>query len=163
MKSKKVTSASVVILVAIALMLTINSSFAQTSNKTDIIVDGEREVKNYSTTSKESTMLEGTGTSKYGKYKVQVNWTSDYTGSENVFNIHFLDAKTGIELPGLTYSVMLFKGEISLLDGTIRKNQTSPQQIYMFKEEGIYNLRISSIDGTREKIDFPFQIKLRQP
>ncbi len=163
MKSKKVTSASVIILVAIALMLTINSSFAQTSNKTDIIVDGEREVKNYSTTSKESTMLEGTGTSKYGKYKVQVNWTSDYTGSENVFNIHFLDAKTGVELPGVTYSIMLFKGETSLLDGTIRKNQTSTQQIYIFKEAGVYNLRISSIDGSREKIDFSIQIQLRQP
>ncbi len=162
MKSKKIITTEFAILAVLALLLTINSSFAQSNNKTDIIVDEEREVKNYSTTSKEAAaMLEGT--SKYGKYEVQVNWTSDNTGSENVFNIHFLDAKTGIELPGLTYSVMLFKGEISLLDGTIRKNQTSPQQIYMFKEEGIYNLRISSIDGTREKIDFPFQIKLRHP
>jgi len=84
-------------------------------------------VKNYSTTSKEAAaMLEGT--SKYGKYKVQLNWTADNTGKENVFTIHFLDAKTGIELPGVTYFIMLFKGETSLLDGTIRKNQTSSQR-----------------------------------
>jgi len=105
-------------------------------------------------------MLEGT--SKYGKYKVQLNWTADNTGKENVFTINFLDAKTGKELPGVTYFIMLFKGETSLLDGTIRKNQTSSQQTYIIKDEGIYNLRISSIDGSREKIDFLIQIPLRQ-
>lgn len=161
MKSKKIITTEFAILAVLALLLTINSSFAQSINKTDIIVDEEREVKNYSTTSKEAAaMLEGT--SKYGKYKVQLNWTADNTGKENVFTIHFLDAKTGIELPGVTYFIMLFKGETSLLDGTIRKNQTSSQQTYIIKDEGIYNLRLSSIDGSREKIDFLIQIPLRQ-
>ncbi|MBA2267298.1 MAG: hypothetical protein H0W19_03045 [Nitrosopumilus sp.] len=161
MKSKKIITTEFAILAVLALLLTINSSFAQSNNKTDIIVDEEREVKNYSTTSKEAAaMLEGT--SKYGKYKVQLNWTTDNTGKENVFTIHFLDAKTGIELPGVTYFIMLFKGETSLLDGTIRKNQTSSQQTYIIKDEGIYNLRLSSIDGSREKIDFLIQIPLRQ-
>lgn len=166
MKSNKIITTEVAILIVLALILTINSSFAQSDNKTAIVVDNdEREVKNYSTTSKEAAaaaaaMLEGT--SKYGKYKVQLNWTADNTGKENVFTINFLDAKTGKELPGVTYFIMLFKGETLLLDGTIRKNQTSPQQIYIIKDEGIYNLRISSIDGSREKIDFLIQIPLRQ-
>jgi len=163
LKSKKIITTEVVILAVLVLILTINSSFAQSDNKTAIVVDDdEREVKNYSTTSKDAAgaMLEGT--SKYGKYKVQLNWTADNTGKENVFTINFLDAKTGKELPGVTYFIMLFKGETSLLDGTIRKNQTSSQQTYIIKDEGIYNLRISSIDGSREKIDFLIQIPLRQ-
>lgn len=165
MKSKKIITTEVAILVVLALILTINSSFAQSDNKTAVVVDDdEREVKNYSTTSKEAAaaaaaMLEGT--SKYGKYKVQLNWTADNTGKENVFTINFLDAKTGKELPGVTYFIMLFKGETLLLDGTIRKNQTSSQQTYIIEDEAIYNLRISSIDGSREKIDFLIQIPLR--
>ena len=164
MKSKKIITTEVAILAVLALILTINSSFAQSDSKTAIVVDNdEREVKNYSTTSKEAAavvMLEGT--SKYGKYKVQLNWTADNTGKENVFTINFIDAKTDKELPGVTYFIMLFKGETSLLDGTIRKNQTSSQQTYIIKDEGIYNLRISSIDDSREKIDFLIQIPLRQ-
>lgn len=164
LKPKKIITTEIAILVLLALSLTINSSFAQSNNKTDIIVDDEREVKNYSTSNKEAAvtaaMLEGT--SKYGKYKVQVDWTANNTSKENVFTINFLDAKTGKELPGVTYFIMLFKGETFLLDGTIRKNQTSPQQTYIIKDEGIYNLRISSIDGSREKIDFLIQIPLRQ-
>ncbi|WP_144729850.1 hypothetical protein [Candidatus Nitrosocosmicus arcticus] len=162
MKSKKIITTEVAILAVLALILTINSSFAQSNNKTDIVVDDERDVKNYSTTSKEAAAAMLEGTSKYGKYKVQLNWTADNTGKENVFAIHFLDAKTGKELPGVTYFIMLFKGETSLLDGTIRKNQTSPQQTYIIKDEGIYNLRLSSIDGSKEKIDFLIQIPLRQ-
>jgi hypothetical protein len=102
-------------------------------------------------------MLEGTSSS--GKFRVQVNWTSNDIGAENTFSMRFFDAGIGKELSNTTYSIMIFKGQERLSD-TYRENQKSAQQTYTFHEQGRYTLRIENMNGTttEDRIDLPIQI-----
>jgi len=158
MSFNRLISISVMVIIATSLLISPSTytSFAQLSNKTD--QQNEREnVKNSSIAHREPSIFEGI--SKYGNYKVQVNWTSNDKDNENIFKINFLDAKSGKEIRNVNYIIMLFKGETSLLGDTIRKNQTSTQQNYTIGEPGEYNLRITSINESRDKIDIPLLIK----
>ncbi|CAN5346618.1 hypothetical protein BH18THE2_BH18THE2_30340 [soil metagenome] len=114
------------------------------------------------------------GTSSGGTFKIIVNWTTNDIGKENIFDIKFLDAKSGQEIQNASYYVMLFRearqkqptdnnqnttsASVFLLGETIRKNQSDAQQKYTFNEQGSYALRFSSINGTEEDIDFPILV-----
>ena len=105
----------------------------------------------------ELIMLQATSSS--GNFKVQVNWTPNDIGKENIFDLRFSDAKTGDELSNPNYSIMLFKGE-QHLDKTHRENQTAARQTYVFDEPDSYRLRIENINGsgTEDGMDIPMQV-----
>jgi hypothetical protein len=102
-------------------------------------------------------MLEGTNSS--GKFKVQVSWTPNDIGKDNLFGVKFFDAASGSEISNATYTIMLFKGW-EHLSNTHREGQTAAQQRYTFDEQGSYRLRIENINGsgTEHGIDIPIQV-----
>jgi hypothetical protein len=99
------------------------------------------------------------GTSSSGKFKVQVNWTSNDIGQDNTFDLKFIDATSGDEISNSKYSIMLFKGE-EHLNESHREDQTAAQQTYTFDEVGSYTLRIENINGSgaEDGIDIPMQV-----
>jgi hypothetical protein len=100
--------------------------------------------------------LQGPSTSD--DFELEVGWTPDDIGSENIFAIKIMDAN-GQQLEGATYDVMLFKGD-QHLDETHRTGQTASTQEYIFDEAGSYSLRIENIDGSgaSDGISIPIQV-----
>lgn len=98
------------------------------------------------------------GSSPSGKFNVEVEWTADDIGSENIFNIEIKDANGDI-LNDATYDVMLFRGE-QRLDETHRSAQTTSEQKYVFADEGSYTIRLENINssGESEYIVIPIQV-----
>jgi hypothetical protein len=104
----------------------------------------------------QSITLQGSSTS--GKFNVQVGWTPNDIGKENMFAIKIADA-SGNQLNNATYDIMLFRGA-SQLNGTYRAGQTAAQQAYNFSEPGDYLLRIKNINASGEEdlINIPINV-----
>jgi hypothetical protein len=138
--------------------LTVSGTAAQPStNTTEQEAANATDNATSAAATNEPIMLQATSSS--GNFKVQVNWTSDDIGKDNIFDLKFFDAKTGDEISNPNYSIMLFKGE-QHLDKTHREDQTTPQQTYTFDEPGSYRLRIENINGsgTEDGMDIPMQV-----
>jgi hypothetical protein len=104
----------------------------------------------------QSITLQGSSTS--GKFNVEVVWTPNDMGKENMFAVKIADA-SGNQLNNATYDIMFFKGDTHL-DETHRAGQTAAQQAYNFSEPGDYLLRIENINasGEEDQISIPINV-----
>jgi hypothetical protein len=90
-------------------------------------------------------------------FKAQIAWTPNAIGSENTFNIRFLNSSSGEEIQNLKYDIMLFN-EGNHLSETHRSEQQASSQKYIFPEQGFYTLKIDNIGNTTSSIDLPIQV-----
>src|SRR5919198_5923090 len=98
-------------------------------------------------------------TSTNDKFKVEVNWTPNDISKENTFDIKFLDSKSGKEIKGVTYDIVLLTGDQQHLTETYRSAQTATQQKYIFGDQGSYILNIDKINNsTAESVNIPIQV-----
>jgi hypothetical protein len=98
------------------------------------------------------------GSSISGKFNVEVVWTPNDIGKQNMFAVKIADA-SGNQLNNATYDMMFFKGD-SPLNETHRAGQTAAQQAYNFSEPGDYLLRIDNINasGEEDQISIPINV-----
>ena len=102
-------------------------------------------------------MLQGTSTND--KFKVEVNWMPNDISKENTFDIKFLDSKSGKEIKGVTYDIVLLTGDQQHLTETYRSAQTATQQKYIFGDQGSYILNIDKINNSpAESVNIPIQV-----
>jgi plastocyanin len=107
-------------------------------------------------TSTKPIMLQGTSTND--KFKVEVNWMPNDISKENTFDIKFLDSKSGKEIKGVTYDIVLLTGNKKLAE-TYRSAQTAAQQKYIFGDQGSYILNIDKINNSpAESVNIPIQV-----
>src|SRR5919197_227512 len=98
-------------------------------------------------------------TSTNDKFKVEVNWTPNDISKENTFDIKFLDSKSGKEIKGVTYDIVLLTGDQQHLTETYRSAQTATQQKYIFGNQGSYILNIDKINNSpAESVNIPIQV-----
>jgi hypothetical protein len=90
-------------------------------------------------------------------FKAQIEWTPNAIGSENTFNIKFLNTSSGEEIQDVKYDIMLFN-EGNHLSETHRSEQQASSQKYIFPEQGFYTLKIDNIGNTSASIDLPIQV-----
>jgi hypothetical protein len=90
-------------------------------------------------------------------FKAQIEWTPNAIGSENIFNIRFLNPISGEEIQDVKYDIMLFN-EGNHLSETHRSEQQASRQKYIFPEQGFYTLKIDNIGNTTASIDLPIQV-----
>jgi hypothetical protein len=90
-------------------------------------------------------------------FKAQIEWTPNAIGSENSFNIKFLNTSSGKEIQDVKYDIMLFN-EGNHLSETHRSEQQASSQKYIFPEQGFYTLKIDNIGNTSASIDLPIQV-----
>lgn len=90
-------------------------------------------------------------------FKAQIAWIPDAIGSENTFNIRFLNSSSGEEIQDVKYDIMLFN-EGNHLSETHRSDQQASSQKYIFPEQGFYTLKIDNIGNTTASIDLPIQV-----
>lgn len=90
-------------------------------------------------------------------FKAQIAWTPNGIGSENIFNIRFLNPSSGEEIQNVKYDIMLFN-EGNHLSETHRSEQQASRQKYIFPEQGFYTLKIDNIGNTTASIDLPIQV-----
>jgi hypothetical protein len=95
--------------------------------------------------------------SDQGTFKVEINWTSSDIGKENTFDIGFFDSNTSEQLEMVKYDIELLKDGKGI-DGTLRVNQTTTEQKYIFSEAGPYTIRIDNIEDLGEGASFPVQV-----
>jgi hypothetical protein len=108
------------------------------------------------TTTTKPITLQGTSTND--KFKVEVNWTPNDISKENTFDIKFLDSKSGKEIKGVTYDIVLLTGDKKLAE-TYRSAQTATQQKYIFGDQGSYILNIDKINNSpAESVNIPIQV-----
>src|SRR5919202_1110169 len=108
-------------------------------------------------TSTKPIMLQGTSTND--KFKVEVNWMPNDISKENTFDIKFLDSKSGREIKGVTYDIVLLTGDQQHLTDTYRSAQTATQQKYNFTDQGSYILNINKINNSpAESVNIPIQV-----
>src|SRR5919199_1115855 len=99
------------------------------------------------------------GTSTNDKFKVEVNWMPNDISKENTFDIKFLDSKSGKEIKGVTYDIVLLTGDQQHLTETYRSAQTATQQKYIFGDQGSYILNIDKINNSpAESVNIPIQV-----
>lgn len=90
-------------------------------------------------------------------FKAQIAWTPNAIGSENTFNIRFLNSSSREEIQNVKYDIMLFN-EGNHLSETHRSDQQASSQKYVFPEQGFYTLKIDNIENTTASIDLPIQV-----
>lgn len=90
-------------------------------------------------------------------FKAQIAWTPNAIGSENTFNIRFLNSSSGEEIQDVKYDIMLFN-EGNHLSETHRSEQQASSQKYIFPAQGFYTLKIDNIGNTTASIDLPIQV-----
>ncbi len=96
-------------------------------------------------------------TSNQSLFKAKIAWTPNAIGSENTFDIKFVNSSSGEELQNVLYDIMLFnKG--NLLSESHRTSQQEASQKYVFPEQGFYILKIDNIGNTTARIDLPIQV-----
>jgi hypothetical protein len=90
-----------------------------------------------------------------GTFKVEIFWTPDDIGRPNLFEIHFFDPTTGIEIEETKYDISINKNDISEVE---RLNQISALQEFSFREPGSYQVRIDNIEGLGEGVTIHVQV-----
>jgi hypothetical protein len=90
-----------------------------------------------------------------GTFKVQIMWTSNELGSANVFEVHFIDPDTGIEIEDVKYDISIYKEdklEVQRLD------QVLMFQEFFFEDLGSYEIRIDDVEDLGERTTIPIQV-----
>jgi hypothetical protein len=90
-----------------------------------------------------------------GTFKVEIFWIPDDIGRPNLFEIHFFDPTTGIEIEETKYNISINKDNISEIE---RLNQGSALQEFSFGEQGSYQVRIDDIEDLGEGVTIPIQV-----
>src|ERR687887_2891487 len=130
-----------------------NISGIQKGNQTTTTTSSSSTIP--TTTTKPITLQ---ATSTNDKFKVEVNWTPNDISKENTFDIKFLDSKSGKEIKGVTYDIVLLTGDKKLAE-TYRSAQTATQQKYIFGDQGSYILNIDKINNSpAESVNIPIQV-----
>ena len=127
----------------------------QKGNQTTTTTSSSSTIPTTTTTTKPITLQ---ATSTNDKFKVEVNWTPNDISKENTFDIKFLDSKSGKEIKGVTYDIVLLTGDKKLAE-TYRSAQTATQQKYIFGDQGSYILNIDKINNSpAESVNIPIQV-----
>jgi hypothetical protein len=90
-----------------------------------------------------------------GTFKIEIMWIPNDIDSANMFQIHFFDPDTGLEIEDIKYDISIYrddKPEIHRLD------QTSIFQEIFFEEAGSYEIRIDDIEDLGEGATVPIQV-----
>lgn len=95
--------------------------------------------------------------SEQGTFKTEILWTPNDFGKANIFEIHFIDPGTCVEIEEIKYDFSISsdkdeKPEIYRLD------QTSIFQEFTFEEQGPYVIRIDDIEGLGESVTVPIHV-----
>ena len=95
--------------------------------------------------------------SNQGTFKVEIMWIPNDISSANMFEIHFVDPDTGIEIEDIKYDISIYRAyrpepEIQRLD------QTSIFQQIFFEQVGSYEIRIDDIEDLGEWAIIPIQV-----
>lgn len=100
--------------------------------------------------------------SSEGDVIVAVTWTLAEIGQPNKFSFQFADNGGNTISP--TYSIELLQGN-KTVPGSLRQEQTSPVQEYIFNASGIYTLRIYGIQDrpASDVINIPLEVTAQQP
>jgi hypothetical protein len=100
--------------------------------------------------------------SSEGDVIVAVTWTLAEIGQPNKFSFQFADKEGNTISP--TYSIELLQSN-KTVPGSLRQEQTSPVQEYIFSASGIYTLRIYGIQDrpASDVINIPLEVTAQQP
>ena len=99
--------------------------------------------------------------SSEGDLIVAVTWTLAEIGQPNKFSFQFADNGDNTISP--TYSIELLQSN-KTVPGSLRQEQTSPVQEYIFNASGIYTLRIYGIQDrpASDVINIPLEVTAQQ-
>ena len=95
--------------------------------------------------------------SSEGDVVVSVIWTPAQIGQPSKFSLHFADIDGNTIFP--IYDIELLRGN-KTVPGSLRQDETSLVQEYIFNETGVYMLRIRDIQDrpTTDVINIPLQV-----
>ena len=115
-----------------------------------------------STTTGEMAPITLGGVSTEGSVEVFVNWTVADIGQPNTFSFRFADPDDNPISP--IYSIELQQNN-QTLPGTLREEQTSPEQEYTFNQTGSYTLVIHDMQdrSATDVINIPLQVNATTP
>lgn len=101
----------------------------------------------------EQTRLEAV--TDQGTFKVQIIWTSNAIGSENMFEVHFFDPETGNEIEDVKYDISVYREDKLEVQ---RPDQVSVLQEIFFEDVGSYEIRIDDVEDLGERTSIPIQV-----
>ncbi len=101
----------------------------------------------------EQTILEAI--TDQGTFKVQVIWTSNAIGNENIFEIHFFDPDTGNEIEDVKYDISIYREDKLEIH---RPDQVSAFQEIFFEDVGSYEIRIDDVEDLGERTSISIQV-----
>lgn len=88
-------------------------------------------------------------------FSVEMEWTPADIGTENTFEIRFIEPETRKEVEDVIYDFMIEQQGATVL---VRATQTSSVQTVAFESEGPYTIIVDNIDGLGEGASFPVQV-----
>ena len=98
--------------------------------------------------------------SDQGTFTVEIAWTPADIGSENTFEIRFIEPETGKEVEDIVYDFGIEQGGAPLFT---RAAQDSNVQRVVFGEPGSYTISVGNIDGLGEGASLPVQVTPELP
>ena len=101
----------------------------------------------------EQIMLETA--SEQSTFTVELKWTSADIGSENTFEIRFIEPETEKEVEDVIYDFGIAQGDSILF---MRTAQDSNVQTATFDEVGSYTILVDNIDGLGEGASFSVHV-----
>jgi hypothetical protein len=93
--------------------------------------------------------------SDQGTFKIEIMWIPNDIGSANMFEIHFVDPDTGIEIEDIKYDISIYRDDRPKIQ---RLEQTSIFQQIFFEEMGSYQISIDDIEDLGEGATVPIQV-----
>lgn len=90
--------------------------------------------------------------SDQGSFLIEINWTPNDFGKDNIFEITFIEPETGIKLEDIKYGFAV-KDLESGQQITRRVDQVSNEQRVRFDRAGPYTLEIQDIEGLGENAE----------
>ena len=126
-----------------------------------LLVQAQAPPSSSSTTGEMAPITLG-GVSTEGSVEVFVNWTVADIGQPNKFSFRFADPDGNPISP--IYSIELQQNN-QTVPGTLRQEQTSPEQEYTFNQTGSYTLIIHDMQDRRatDVINIPLQVNATTP
>jgi len=93
--------------------------------------------------------------SDQGTFRVEIEWTPADIGTENTFEMHFIEPETGKEVEDVVYDFVIEQRGAPLFTSA---GQASNTQRVTFSEPGSYTILVKNIDGLGEGASFPVQV-----
>ena len=96
-------------------------------------------------------------TSDQGTFRIEINWIPAGLGTENTFEITFIEPETGIKLEDIKYAFAVKDSQSG--QQIIRKvDQVSTDQQVRFDRVGPYTLMIQDIEGLGENAELQVEV-----